>query len=80
MFVQYGLNLPNSATWSQRGTQGNSWKQVSVTITATKVFNVSNLVSVYEIVIMIPLQMKFKRVYVVVNCWLVGLLVCLKHS
>lgn len=80
MFVQYGLDLPNSATWSLRGTQGNTWKQVSVTITATKVFNVSNLVSVFEMVIMVPLQIKFEMAYVIVNCWLVGLLVCLKHS
>ena len=43
VYVQYGLSLPSSATWSQQGTQGNTWKQEKLTVQANKVFNVSSI-------------------------------------
>ena len=43
VYIQFGLSIPSSAYWNKKGTQGNSWKQQSLTITASKVFNVSNL-------------------------------------
>ena len=41
LYVQYGLALPSSATWTKRGTQGNRWNKQTLTVTATRPFNVS---------------------------------------
>ena len=40
VYVQYGLALPATPTWTRQGTQGNKWIQTQLTVNANKPFNV----------------------------------------